>query len=170
MGVILAVSLTVESFAQSGIWTTKAPMLSPRAQMAVAVAGGTIYTLGGISPTFFPLSIVGMVDAYNPVTNRWSSKAPMLTPRTYPAAGVVEGIVYVVGGLAPPTEDNPLAEHLSTMEAYDPKNDTWSNKAPMPTPRELHVVGVIHHIVYAVGGIPFAMLTPVTLHQRFSQR
>jgi len=41
---------------------------------------------------------------------------------------------------------------LSTVEVYDPAANTWSTKAPMPTPRYLHAAAVVNGVLYAIGG------------------
>jgi N-acetylneuraminic acid mutarotase len=119
--------------------------------MAVAATDGTLYTMGGISPTFNPLRITATVDAYSPLGNRWSPKARMNTPQLDAGAGAGEGIIYVVGGITPTPPGNP-SQLISTLEAYDPKADNWTNKASMPTPRALHVVAVVNGILYVAGG------------------
>ena len=43
--------------------------------------------------------------------------------------GVVNGIIYAVGGI------NNQSMNVGTMEAYDPVINTWMPKAPMPTTR-----------------------------------
>src|SRR3989442_9875542 len=56
----------------------------------------------------------------------WTTKAPMPTPRTGLAAGVVNGILYAVGG-------NDGVSFLGTDEAYDPTTNTRTTTAPIPT-------------------------------------
>jgi uncharacterized protein (TIGR03437 family) len=75
----------------------------------------------------------------------WSTKAPMPTARESFGVGVINGIVYAVGGVAD-------AGELNTVEAYDPVSDTWTTKAPMPTARYGLGVGVVNGLLYAVGG------------------
>lgn len=70
----------------------------------------------------------------------------MLTARWSLAVGVVNGILYAVGG------KDIDGNILTTVEAYDPMTDTWSAKAPMPSPREIHSVAVLENQLYAVGG------------------
>src|SRR6266576_1225796 len=76
----------------------------------------------------------------------WTTKASMLTPRSSLSSGVVNGILYAVGGIAASTAI------VATNEAYDPATDTWTTKAPMPTARAGLAVGVVNGIVYAIGG------------------
>ena len=72
-------------------------------------------------------------------------KTPMPTARYGLAVGVINGILYAVGG-----QNN--SAYLSTVEAYDPTTDSWTTTAPMPTARTALGVGVINGILYAVGG------------------
>ena len=69
----------------------------------------------------------------------------MPTGRRSLAAGVINGIVYAVGGEAG-------GGFTNVVEAYDHKTDTWTTKAPMKAPRQQLGVGVINGILYAVGG------------------
>src|SRR2546427_5354190 len=62
----------------------------------------------------------------------WIAKAPMPTPRTGLAVGVVNGILYAVGGSAKSGNNN---NYLNTEEAYDPATNKWTAEAPMLTPR-----------------------------------
>src|SRR5690242_15221774 len=58
----------------------------------------------------------------------WTTKASMPTSRYGLSVGVVNGILYAIGG---DTINGPS----NTVEAYDPATDTWSAKASMPTAR-----------------------------------
>jgi hypothetical protein len=78
-------------------------------------------------------------------SNVWTTKAPMPTARGAFGVGVVNGILYAVGGF------NSISI-LGTLEAYDPITNTWTTMAPMPTARDLLGVGVVNGILYAVGG------------------
>jgi N-acetylneuraminic acid mutarotase len=127
-------------------WTTRAPMPTARAYATAGVAGGILYVVGGsgsgesgIRP---PLATV---EAYNPTTNTWSTKAPMPTARYGPTAGLANGILYVAGGFG-------LNNYLATLEAYDPITNTWQTKAPMPTARASAAAGVVSGIFYVAGG------------------
>ena len=45
---------------------------------------------------------------------------------------------------------------LSTVEEYDPETDTWTRKADMPTPRNVHAASVVNGKIYVIGGSPDA--------------
>jgi N-acetylneuraminic acid mutarotase len=126
-------------------WTTTAPMLTPRTQLA-AVAGsdGRIYAIGGTSAG----GIVNTVEAYNPANGTWLPAAPLPTARAGLAAVTgPDGRIYALGGHTSLSAQN-------TVEAYDPATNTWATVAPMPTARDglTAVVGPDGRI-YAIGGI-----------------
>ncbi len=138
-------------FSQSGTWIAKAPIPTPRVGLAVGVANPFLYAVGG---GMFTAGAGGgweylpTVEAYDPSTNSWSSKAPMPTPRTRHTVGVVNGILYVVGGLNSQTDPSAA----SRVDAYDPVRNRWAPKAPLPTPRSGVAVGVAKGTLYVVGG------------------
>ena len=88
----------------------------------ISVAGGIVYVLGGLT------ILTDVVEAYDPVGNSWSTKAPVPTTRGAATSAVVNGMIYVIGGH---DKMNPL----NTVEAYDPIADSWTTRTPMPTAR-----------------------------------
>jgi len=161
--VAIAVTLVVvvfgrdQVFGQGGRWTVKAPIPTPREGLAVGVVNGILYAVGGqiLHPGVGPgdgghWEFLSTVEAYDPSTNSWSTKAPMPTPRSRLSVGVVDGILYSVGGTGSETVGPSLT--LDTMDAYDPVRNTWTARAPMPTRRYGHAVGVARGILYVVGG------------------
>src|SRR3989454_7565860 len=83
----------------------------------------------------------------------WIAKARIPTPRVGLAVGVVNGILYAVGGEIVHAGVGGYIEFLSTVEAYDPSTNSWSSKAPLPAPRGGLTVGVVNGILYALGGV-----------------
>ena len=75
----------------------------------------------------------------------WTAKAAMPTARTYLATGVVNGVLYPVGGGG--------SGYLATVEAYDPATNNWTAKAAMPTARNSLATGVVNGVLHAVGGL-----------------
>jgi hypothetical protein len=59
------------------------------------VVRGILFVMGGGDSAQTPLSVV---EAYDPVTNTWTTKAPMPTPDDSMTAVVENGLIYVVGG------------------------------------------------------------------------
>jgi N-acetylneuraminic acid mutarotase len=146
----------VQQLAASGVWTTKAPMTTARDGGAAAALHGVLYAIGGNGANDYDIvHYLASLEAYNPIANTWTTKAPMPTARCGLAVGVVNGILYAVGG----TDNRGTA--FATVEAYDPATDTWTTKAPMPTPRYWLGVGVVNGVLYAVGGGNTAFLATV---------
>lgn len=67
-------------------------------------------------------------------------------PRWAHAAAVLDGKIYVIGGVG---ADN---EPISSVEVYDPATDTWGVCAGIPTPRALFGASTVGGKIYAVGG------------------
>jgi N-acetylneuraminic acid mutarotase len=68
----------------------------------------------------------------------------MPTARSEMRAAVVDGIFYVPGGFG----------GLTSFEAYDPANDSWTELAPLPEPAHHMMVTGYNGKVYVFGGGP----------------
>ena len=55
------------------LWSSLPPMPTPRGTFAAAVLNGQIYVVGGVGGAFGDM--VDNVEAYDPVTNTWSTAA-----------------------------------------------------------------------------------------------
>ena len=98
-----------------------------------------------------PESVVSLPEpelaAATVATNVWTTRASMPTARSGFAAGVVNGVVYAVGG----TKDG--LTFLTTVQAYNPATNSWATKAPLPARRGyLNGTGTINGILYVAGG------------------
>jgi hypothetical protein len=83
-------------------------------------------------------------------TNIWTTKARMPTPRALLATGVVNGVLFAVGGLGN-VGSNPI---FATVEAYNPATNSWTTKAPLPAARShLNGAGTINGVLYVAGGV-----------------
>ena len=129
---------------QGGTWETKAQMPTPRYDLAVGVVNGILYAVGGAIQPDPWTNRLATVEAYDPTTNAWTTKAPMPTPRWGLGVGVVNGILYAVGGYD--------GASYSAVEAYDPATDSWTAKAPMPVGLCWFGLAVMDGLIYAVGG------------------
>ncbi len=123
-------------------WTTRAAMPTARVGLGVGVVNGVLYAVGGITGGFFQKVVLPTVEAYDPTLDRWTAKASMPTARAYLGVGVLNGILYAVGG-----------ESDTTVEAYDPVTDRWTARTPL-APAGFQVgVGVVADVLYAVPGV-----------------
>ena len=83
-------------------WVTQAPMLTPRYSPGVAVSGNQIYAIGGCNSGVCGDTQTAFVESYDPATELWAPRAPMSIARGWLAASEINGLIYAVGGSAPP--------------------------------------------------------------------
>ena len=93
-------------------------MPTARFALAVSAIDGILYAVGGA--TLDPGLLCGLqtVEAYDPATNSWMPKPKMYLPRCGFSAGVVNQVLFAVGGAA----GGPPFGVLFTdeVEAYQP--------------------------------------------------
>lgn len=124
-------------------------MPTPRSLLGAGVIGGKLYAVGGFVDSAGFVVGTSVLEVYDPQSNAWTTKAPMPHASGDLAVGVVNGILYAVGGQDHPQDESPPFNYL---QAYDPATDTWSAKAPMPTARRALAVAVSNGKLYAIGG------------------
>jgi N-acetylneuraminic acid mutarotase len=132
-------------------WTSKAPMHQARGILGVAAVNGKIYAIGGSTQEGDARNItikdtVGTNEEYDPVTDKWTYRKSMPTPRIEFAIATFENKIYCIGGY--------LANGLVTgvNEVYDPETDTWETRTPIPTPRVGMKANVANGRIYFMGG------------------
>jgi N-acetylneuraminic acid mutarotase len=134
----------------AGTWTTMAPMLFPRSDIAAVAHGGKIYVLGGFNAQGVPMAAV---DVYDPVTDTWSntpSNMPTARGALY-GAGIKGGTIFAIGGWDGVYPFPNAAGYI--VESYKISKDKWTTGyTPMPTARG--EAGVASHggLIYLVGG------------------
>ena len=118
-----------------------------------AGVGGIFYLLGGRSgpPNNPTEGLLDRVDAYDPATRMWSSKAPMPRARGGTSAGVIGGLIVVVGGEGNNVAVNSMRVFPET-DVFDPVANSWRTVAPMRTPRHGMGAGVVGNVLYVPGG------------------
>jgi N-acetylneuraminic acid mutarotase len=92
----------------------------------------------------FPASLAVAQNA-TVMHNKWSSGAPMPTAVVGATAGVLEGRIYVVGGLL----GNSI---VSGTQVYNPATDSWGTGVPLPNPLRDSVAAVVNNVLYVIGG------------------
>ena len=131
-------------------WQRLAPMTAPREHLAVVVANRKVYAIGG---RWSDRGNVATVEEYDPPTDTWRARSPMPTARGGLAAAVVRlpfsgERIHVVGG----ESFGEGSRTFDNNEAYDPVDDTWSTKAPMPLGRHGLAAQAIDDEVYVIAG------------------
>lgn len=104
--------------------------------------GENVFSLGGRMAGSYSKKLA----CFNTTSLTWSEMAPMKEQKGGSAAAFHGNKLCVFGG--------HLAnyEELSTIELYDPQNDTWSDLPPMKDARSWFNVHEIDGVFYAVGG------------------
>lgn len=134
-------------------WTSKAPMPTARHHLSSAVVDGKLYALGGrILGNGVPsedidegLSNFDRNEVYDPQSDSWEIREPMLVKRSGFTATAFSGYVYVFGG-------EGVAEVYDSVEKYDPLSNSWSFQAPLPSGRMGLKAVSFDDRIYVIGG------------------
>ena len=116
-------------------WDPKAPMQVERSRLGVALVKGKIYDIGGddvyLSGNCLTAygcngKLLNTTEEYDPGSDTWTFKAPMLTPRFSFGVAVYKNKIYLIGG------KSEYTTNLNMMEVYDTETDTWTTKTSAP--------------------------------------
>jgi DNA-binding CsgD family transcriptional regulator/N-acetylneuraminic acid mutarotase len=146
-------------------WTARASLPQARSRLALVAADNRLYAIGGESAD----GITGQVTVYDATSNGWLPAADKPTPVSNVAGGLINGRIYVPGGLvgsppgtaastavpgpsAVPRPSVDQTQVTSLVEVYDPQSDTWSTAAPLPAPRAAYGLAVAGNKLYLFGG------------------
>ncbi|KAG1666210.1 Kelch-like protein 10 [Nymphon striatum] len=108
-------------------------MCCSRCYVSVAVLGGFVYAVGGMECP----NTLGTVEKYDPSSNQWNYVASMNFVKSSASVNVINGKLYVIGGIEVFEEDLCL----NTVEMFDPVTNKWSNLPSMAV-RRGHVASV----------------------------
>ncbi|MFC1500433.1 Kelch repeat-containing protein [Candidatus Zixiibacteriota bacterium] len=133
----------------TGVWTVGDSMTTPRSTAASAVIDGKLYVVGGTDRAYPGRPVYDVLEVYDPVTDSWTSKAPMLTPRWGAGAAAVDGKLYVMGGA------HSKKIFYDTLEIYDPATNAWTTGPSMPIKLFGPAVAVIDGVIYVAGGLEY---------------
>ena len=141
---------TPAAFSATGlgnIWNdVSANMPTPRRYVASGVLNNLLYVAGGRNSGG---SAVKTMQAYNPATNSWSTKANMISVRVGAFSGVLNGLLYVAGGTS---GSGSGTIGLSTVESYNPATNTWTARGSLPGTRSFGASAVVNGMLYVIGG------------------
>jgi N-acetylneuraminic acid mutarotase len=131
-------------YAGGGSWSTRAALPSARRAPAVTGLNGRLYAIGGSNSAAIPLNTV---QAYDPATNAWSTKAPLPVARQNGnGAATLGSTIYVAGG------SDATGMPTRTLYAYDATTNTWSTKANMPVTSGCGGSALINSKLYVLSG------------------
>lgn len=143
-------------------WKKLAPLPTPRGSVACAALAGKVHCVGGVRlPAWSKLKgirpgseIENLSDhiVYDPATNSWSTKAPMITPRNHVTLTAVGGKLYAIGGRIGHGFVGIWSVPSNANDEYDPAADRWLPRTPLPTPRSSHSAVVVEGKIHVLGG------------------
>ncbi|XP_002740989.1 kelch-like ECH-associated protein 1 [Saccoglossus kowalevskii] len=132
-------------YPESNSWIRLADLPEPRSGLSAVTIHGTFFAVGGRNNSPDGNMDSNSLDAYDPITNTWKICQPMNFPRNRVGVGVIDGLLYAVGG-------SQGCRHHNTVERYDPKENTWTQVASMHTSRIGVGCAVANRLLYAIGG------------------
>ena len=133
-------------------WETRSTMPTARNHSAIGAVDNKIYVIGGrVGNAFITrASNTDIVEVYDPATDQWGPLlAPLPTPRSAPGWGVYKGKIYVVGG---EFRSAVASATFRTVEAYDPKSNSWTTMPPMVVSRHGVASDFIGNRLHVVSG------------------
>jgi N-acetylneuraminic acid mutarotase len=118
-------------------------MLHARAAHAVVATGDAIYALAGTGAGSAPVLPVERFDG-----TRWIVETTLPgAGLNAPAAAVLDGRVYVIGGF-----DGVSNRPVARVMAYEIATRTWRDVAPLPAPRGGHAAVALDGRIHVLGG------------------
>jgi N-acetylneuraminic acid mutarotase len=124
----------------SNTWANLTSMPTARYELCAAELNGLIYAIEGNPGCGSAGQAMATVEAYNPVSNSWSTRAPLPTGGWGAGAVGINGKVYVIGGFN------------ANVYCYDPVTNGWSLRTPAPATVAFGLVAAVDGIIYAIGG------------------
>jgi N-acetylneuraminic acid mutarotase len=122
---------------------TSLPSGQERGAGGVAVIGTKIYVAGGLRG---PTSVADF-SSYDTSSDMHASLPALAQATDHLVGGAVGGIIYAIGGRA-----GGITGLIGRVAAFDPAAGSWSEKAPMITPRGGAAAAVVRDRIVVAGG------------------
>ncbi len=142
----------------TGQWSRLPDMPTARDHLTAQAVNGNFYAISGRVG-----DVLAVNEEYDPATNAWRSRAPILTPRGGLGSGTLGNRIQVFGGEGP--SGTPQGTYRQNEE-YDPRTDTWRSLASMPNPRH-GLYGATAGCVFTPSGGPIAGANYSNVHDAF---
>lgn len=143
-----------------GTWVDGIPLPGLQAEHVQAVINGRIHVIGGRVPeSEFAKHFDQYVDTdahlvFDPVAGTWARRRPAPSARNSAAATVLDGRIFVVGGRKnqQQPDGSQLQHNVANLEVYDPRDDVWEIRAPMPQAQGGLAAAALDGKLYVFGG------------------
>lgn len=138
---------------KTNTWSTKSPMPTSRHHISSAVIDGKLFVVGGrilgngvmSEDMDEALTNFDRNEVYDPQSDSWEIREPMLVKRSGFTAAAFDGNMYVFGG-------EGVGEVYDSVEKYDPLFNSWTFEAPLPTGRMGLKAVPDDDKIYVIGG------------------
>lgn len=119
---------------ETDAWAERAPMPTPRYDVALVRLNGRIHAISSAN------------ESYDPGSDSWQQHAPLPNSGAHLTGAVADGSIVMFGAKGP--------DRCGQTMAFDRKTDAWRACATMPTPRWLSSVAVeFRGKIHLMGGI-----------------
>ncbi|KAI8490135.1 hypothetical protein Bbelb_322050 [Branchiostoma belcheri] len=108
----------------------------------------SLYAMGGSGHN----RISNKLERYNPLTNHWEQKRPLLTNRFSASLQPVGGRLYLVGGVT--VVKGHTVVGVDVVDSYNPNLDQWTRLTPMSVPRSEAGCATLDGKIYVVEPSP----------------
>lgn len=145
-------------------WINGPPLPRGANHVGVAVLDGKLYAVGGhLEQNRRPDARCFMLEGAS-----WREIAPL--PRRCGAVALVglDGKIHSVGGAIGDT--SPTKKSVDWHLAYDPRDDKWSERAPLPTGRDHTGTLVVNGLIHVIGGRVDNFHTNSNLHHTYDPK
>jgi hypothetical protein len=150
-------SAAVEIFdLQEETWREGPQLPTPLHHASAVAVNGSLHVLGGYNAVPFQATPTHLV--LEPGSGTWEQAEPLPMARGAHGAGLLDGAIYLVGGVGPD------GELLASVDVYHPGNDSFTSAPGLPTPRE-HLGAASDYGVHALGGLEGGLDTNVDVHE-----
>jgi hypothetical protein len=113
---------------------------------AAEVFNGKLFLVGGLDAG------QGQVQIYDPAANGWSLGAPMPYPAGACASALINGRIYVAGGVVGEVAGSNIGYTTNAAAVYDPVSNVWTSLPPEPFPLNHSASGTDGTNFYLFGG------------------
>lgn len=125
------------------VWINRGPL--PHGVSGAGVEGynGKLYVVAGLND----MGSTSAQNAYDPLTNEWTPRASVSTPRGHLTYTQLGGLLYAVGGVI----SGPVV--YPNNDRYDPALNTWTSRQALTNARQGHVAAAVNGRLYVSGGV-----------------
>jgi hypothetical protein len=140
-----------------GAWTSAGSMLHPREHAGAFAVGNAIYVMGGydVQQTLWSDIVQLQLAPDGTPIGAWTTVGWLPAPLSHFAVALVDGYVYITGGLTQPAQNGALGhpDVYGAPLASDGTFGSWTSLAPMPVALATHGSFFYGGYLYVCGGI-----------------